>query len=250
MTKRYLYAFSGELLGAGADYMFDVDRQQSVEPQLVVPLTDDRQTELVFLPECPEGFESLSVRAALMSADDQQFALLSKASQLATWEEQNKFCSRCGDPLTMHAQDVARCCDSCGLHAYPKIAPCIIVLVHDGDRFLLAHHARYGHDRKLYSTLAGFIEAGETPEQTVAREVMEEVGLTVTDIEYQLSQAWPFPHQLMLGYFARYKGGDIVPEPGEIHHADWFQADALPEIPPPFTIAGRLIARYIESLQS
>ena len=123
------------------------------------------------------------------------------------------------------------------------------MLVVDGRRILLARNARYRTG--FYSCLAGFIEVGESAEDTVKREVMEEVGVEVENIRYFKSQSWPFPSQLMLGFFADYVSGDIVPEPGEIEEADWYDIDDLPNIPAAnISVAGQLIEHYVRQMQS
>ena len=120
----------------------------------------------------------------------------------------------------------------------------MIVLVHDGDRALLGRHP--GLPEGMYSTLAGFVEPGESAEDTVHREIHEESGVTVEDLRYQGSQSWPFPHSLMLGYLARYRGGELVREEEELEDLAWFRRDALPRIPPPVTIARTLIDAWLE----
>jgi len=137
-------------------------------------------------------------------------------------------------------------CAPCGTTNYPRINACIIVLVTRGEEMLLARNVN--HPSAMYSTLAGFIEAGETPEETLVREVHEEVGVTVGNLRYVQSQSWPFPNQLMLGIFADYEGGDIVCEPTEIADAQWFHPSDLPMIPPPSSVAGQLIKQHIDSL--
>jgi NAD+ diphosphatase len=112
------------------------------------------------------------------------------------------------------------------------------VLVTDGERALLASKAGWG---KRYSLVAGFVEPGETFEECVAREVEEEVGVAVGSMRYVASQAWPFPHQIMVGFIADYAGGDIVLDEAELADARWFPRDALPELPPPFTISRQII---------
>jgi NADH pyrophosphatase NudC (nudix superfamily) len=120
-------------------------------------------------------------------------------------------------------------CDGCGTLAYPRLAPAVIVLVHRDREVLLAQGRSFG--APMYSTLAGFVEPGESLEQCVAREVREEVGVEVTDITYRASQAWPFPHSLMVGFTARWAGGDIDIDESEIVDAHWFPLDELPEHP-------------------
>jgi len=196
------------------------------------------------LNKCTERW---GLRRLLAAADDEEmYGLLSRASQIATWHTNHRFCSRCATALTPHKDDLALECVSCGLVQYPRISPCIIVLVRHEERCLLAHAAHF--DEKRYSTLAGFIEAGESAEAAVAREVMEEVGIKVGNVTYHCSQSWPFPHSLMLGYFADYEAGEIVPDGIEILDAQWFDQNSLPSIPPSFTIARKLIDHFFAGL--
>jgi NAD+ diphosphatase len=139
-------------------------------------------------------------------------------------------------------------CEPCGAVNYPRISPCIIVLVTRGEELLLARNARF--PRPFYSTLAGFIEAGENAEECLRREVREEVGVEVGAVSYFRSQSWPFPNQLMLGFFAEYSAGDIVCEPGEIADARWFHYSALPQVPPESSISGQLIRDYSNRLRA
>jgi NAD+ diphosphatase len=126
---------------------------------------------------------------------------------------------------------------------YPRLAPAVIVAVERDDQLLLANNARF--PRGFYSVLAGFVEAGESLEQTVAREIKEEVGITVSDIRYFGSQPWPFPHSLMIAFQAKYADGEFVLEEAEIADAGWFSADNLPQLPPPLSIARRLIDDFV-----
>ena len=198
----------------------------------------------------PDSFnERWGLRRLLAAAgDEEMYALLSRAAQIATWHMNHRFCSRCATPLTPHEKDLALECSSCGLVQYPRISPCIIVLVRKGQQCLLAHGAQF--TEKRYSTLAGFIEAGETAENAVKREVMEEVGIRVKNVTYHCSQSWPFPHSLMLGFYADYESGEIQPDEEEILDAAWFELDTLPTIPPPFTIARKLIDHFFAEQQA
>ncbi|WP_134586094.1 NAD(+) diphosphatase, partial [Pseudomonas aeruginosa] len=155
----------------------------------------------------------------------------------------NRFCGNCG--TRMQAQDHERVmqCPQCGLHQYPRLSPSMIVLVTRGDEVLLARSPRFVPG--VYSTLAGFVEAGESVEQCVVREVREEVGVEVANLEYIGSQNWPFPHSLMLGFHAEYVSGEIVPQEDEIEDAQWFSLDALPPLPAQRSIARHLIDLYL-----
>ena len=191
-------------------------------------------------------FQKGNLYHILGRVDEQLFALAGRASQLLDWERDHQFCGRCGEEMLVDTQERAMRCNPCGTINYPRIAPCIIVLVTRGEELLLARNANF--PRPMYSTLAGFIEAGETAEETLVREVREEVGVEVRNLEYFQSQSWPFPNQLMLGFFAEYAGGDIVCDLKEIADAGWFHYSDLPMIPPSSSVSGQLIQHYIENL--
>jgi NAD+ diphosphatase len=177
--------------------------------------------------------------------DDQLFALAGRASQILDWERDHRYCGRCGNAMRADGRERAMRCQPCGTITYPRIAPCVIVLVHRGEELLLARNINF--PGRMYSTLAGFIEAGETAEETLVREVREEVGVEVGALRYFKSQSWPFPNQLMLGFFAEYRGGDIVCDPDEIADAGWFHYRDLPMVPPVSSVSGQLIQHYVAS---
>ncbi len=191
-----------------------------------------------------DGYQWLNLRAQLGVVSDEQFQLAGRAMQTLRWHSDHKFCGRCGKPTIKHSRDLAKTCVDCALDFYPRLAPCIITLIVRDDYCLLAHHAK--SREPIFSCLAGFIEMGESPEQTVVREVMEEVSVNVDNIRYVASQPWPFPGQLMLGYFADYVSGDIMPDQTEILIADWFHYQQLPRIPSLATISGRLINAFVQ----
>jgi len=245
----YLWFRGGSLL---ADAQRRVFHRQPPSAELFrLPVSregDSLSLWLCDLPEgetLPEGMSPVPLRALLADSDTAQFAQLSRAAQLHTWHCNHRYCCRCGAPTERHKSDLAAHCERCNYQQYPRISPCIIVLIRHGERCLLAHAAHYGPGR--YSTLAGFIEAGETAEEAVAREVREEVGVEVHNIRYAFSQSWPFPHALMLGFYADYAGGEIQPDGVEILDAQWFDRDQFPDLPPPFTISRRLINGFLES---
>jgi NAD+ diphosphatase len=195
----------------------------------------------------PLQYQKGNLYHILGRVDEQLFALAGRASQLLDWERDHQFCGRCGQRMQVDVDERAMRCDPCGTINYPRIAPCIIVLVTRGEELLLARNANF--PRPMYSTLAGFIEPGETAEETLVREVREEVGVEVRNLRYFQSQSWPFPNQLMLGFFAEYAGGDIVCDLTEIADAQWFHHSDLPMIPPVSSISGQLIQHYIQSLR-
>lgn len=192
----------------------------------------------------PEGYAVSGLRGWLGRVDPDFFYLAGRAKQIAEWNRDHRHCGRCGGLNEDHGEDRAKHCPDCDLTTYPRLSPSIIVLVRDGDKMLLARNARW--PTGMYSTLAGFVEPGESIEQTVHREVEEEVGLRVKNLRYLGSQSWPFPNSLMLGFHADYDGGEIVCQDGEIADARWFHFRELPNVPGGTAISRWLIDAFIE----
>jgi NAD+ diphosphatase len=198
--------------------------------------------------ESPHGLTALHLRELFARVEDELVvSMAARASQTLDWWFGHAYCGRCGTATEAHATEMARACPDCGALHFPRINPAVITLVHRGE-----HEVLLAHDRRFrpgfFALLAGFVEPGETLEHAVAREVREEVGLEVDDIRYFGSQSWPFPSQLMVGFFARYRSGEIRVQEEELTEARWFSLGALPapeDRPPTFSIAGRLIARYL-----
>ena len=189
------------------------------------------------------------LRNLLGRIPDSLFTVCSRSLQLSEWKRNNQFCGVCGKNMKMHETERAMFCECNSVLVYPKISPCIIVLVTKGEELLLAHNKNF--PGTFYSTLAGFIEAGESAESAIHREIFEEVKVRVQNIKYFGSQSWPFPSQLMLGYHAEYLEGEITPDGEEIDLADWFHYKDLPNVPTGnISISGQLIESYIEKLNS
>ena len=183
------------------------------------------------------------LRQFMLQADYPTFRMLSFAEQVAHWDLNHRFCGRCGGCNRQVPGERCLRCPECGLDSYARISPSMIVLVTRGDELLLARSPRFVPG--VYSTLAGFVEPGESAEECVVREVYEEVGIQVGNLQYLGSQGWPFPHSLMLGFHAEYVGGEIVPQPEEIEDARWFAIDQLPPLPMQRSIARYLIDLYV-----
>lgn len=171
------------------------------------------------------------------------FNLAGRALQTIDWDRTHRFCGKCGGQMRVSESDRSRRCDICQLSFYARISPSIIVLVHSDRKVLLARNQRF--PAGLFSTLAGFVEPGESVEVTLSREVKEEVGVEISDFRYCCSQPWPFPNSLMLGFQARYNGGEIRLQEEEIAEAAWFDIEALPVIPGQHAIARWLIDDYL-----
>jgi NAD+ diphosphatase len=175
--------------------------------------------------------------------DEPVWAIAGRAVQVVAWDRAHQFCGRCGQPTEPLADERARRCRQCGLTVHPRLAPAVIVLVERADgRALLARNARFPEG--MYSCVAGFVEPGETLEETVHREVREEVGIEVGDLRYFGSQPWPFPHSLMIGFFAKFASGELVPDGEEIADAAWFSTSDLPALPGEISIARALIEAW------
>ncbi|MDQ6833919.1 MAG: NAD(+) diphosphatase [Chloroflexota bacterium] len=194
--------------------------------------------------EPPEGLRFEGLRTLYGRLPDDLFFLAGRAVQIIAWDRTHQYCGHCGTRTIYHKVDRATECPHCGLVNYPRIAPAVIVAVERGDELLLARNANF--PAAFFSVLAGFVEAGESLEETVRRELREEVRIEVKDIRYFGSQSWPFPNSLMVGFTATYASGEICVDPREVAEAAWFRYDTLPRVPPGLSIARKLIDAFIE----
>lgn len=197
-------------------------------------------------PLPPDTFAE-GLRALYPLLDEPFMGIAGRAIQLVAFDRTNQYCGQCGTRMIDQAHERAKRCPNCGLVNYPRLSPAIIIAVTQrvGGRLqiLLGRNHRFPTGR--YSVLAGYVEPGESLEECAAREVCEEVGVNLRHIRYFGSQPWPFPNSLMIGFTAEYAGGEIKLEESELADARWFTADDLPGIPPPFTIARKLIDWFI-----
>jgi NAD+ diphosphatase len=222
---------------------------------LAVDLSHLPQAEVESLLSADASLQGLRDSAPLLSVDAGN--LLAMASALTTWHHNHQHCGRCGTTTTVRAAGHERHCPNCDYITFPRTDPAVIMLAVDGDRCVLGRQKIW--PAGMYSTLAGFVEPGESLEDAVAREVLEEVGLKTspTSVRYHSSQPWPFPQSVMLGFHVEVPGGGtIVPQPSEIEDAQWFTRDQIrdaremgrrgfPIIPPPVTIARALIDAWL-----
>ncbi len=190
----------------------------------------------------PTGCDWVPIRT-LIGLQHDQATLICRAAALLNWRAKTRFCSKCGSQLHNSTDETARICLSCGTVFYPSLSPAMIVLVKKGEQILLARHRHRNTD--VFTCLAGYVEAGESVEQCVEREVKEESGITVTNICYQESQSWPFPDQLMLAFTAEWKDGELTPQASEINELKWFNYDNLPPIPGKGSVAYKLIMKEL-----
>jgi NAD+ diphosphatase len=165
-----------------------------------------------------------------------------KCAELLYWDRNTKFCGVCGGQMHFHT-DISKRCEMCGKEVWPQLATAVIVLIRRGDEILLARGRNFRSD--FYGLIAGFVETGETLEEAVKREVMEETGLTIKNIRYFDSQPWPYPSGLMVGFIADYESGDIHVQREELQKAGWFNRTNLPKLPEKLSIARRLIDHWL-----
>ena len=165
-----------------------------------------------------------------------------KCAEHLYWARNTKFCGVCGGQMHFHT-DISKRCEMCGKEVWPQLATAVIVLIRRGDEILLARGRNFRSD--FYGLIAGFVETGETLEEAVKREVMEETGITIRNIRYFDSQPWPYPSGLMVGFTADYESGEIHVQREELKKAGWFQRTNLPKLPEKLSIARRLIDHWL-----
>lgn len=195
----------------------------------------------------PSGVGFRTLRSLLFEFDDTMIGIAGRAFQIMEWDRTHQYCGACGAQTQALREERARQCTQCGLLFYPRISPVAMVLVTRGRQLLLARKPGYAPGR--YTVVTGFVEAGETLEQAVARETREEVGVEVRDIRYFACQPWPFPHSLVVAFSAEYAGGELRADGVEIEDARWFDAEHLPDLPEPVHVSRQLIDATLARLK-
>ncbi|MHB1394498.1 MAG: NAD(+) diphosphatase [Clostridia bacterium] len=195
----------------------------------------------------PDGLEFLGLRQLHEQIDKSMLQAAFRAVQIVTWDETHRFCGVCGETTVKMADEHAKVCPKCGHISYPRLSPAVIVAVTKGDKLLLARNKNFVSG--LYSVLAGFVEAGETLEECVKREIREEAGIEVKNIKYFGSQSWPFPNSYMLAFTAEHENGEIQIDEDEIAEARWFSPEEIPNIPGKLSISRKLIDWFLEKYQ-
>lgn len=191
----------------------------------------------------PAGLELLGLRALILEGDETAAAVAGQAFQILEWARTHRHCGSCGAPTLPHAADRAVECPECRLVFYPRISPVVMGLVyrHNGSNGEILLTRKPGYAPGRYTVVAGFVEAGESLEHCLAREVMEEVGVTIRNPRYFGSQPWPFPNSLVMAFSAEWAGGEARPDLTELEEVRWFSIDALPDLPEPVHISRQLI---------
>ena len=209
--------------------------------------TDCFVAELDGAPQPPPTMQFRGLRSLFGIIEDDLFSLAGRAMQIIHWHREHRFCGKCASPMVDRRTELARKCPNCDFISYPRLSPAVIMSVVHEDTILLARSPRFPSG--MYSTLAGFVEPGETLEEAVEREVREEVAVNVADIRYVASQPWPFPHSLMIGFSSNYAGGEISIDNVEIEDAGWFSVHNLPLLPSKISIARLLIENFINTIK-
>lgn len=199
----------------------------------------------------PDTGEFIDLRTVAAGMDPQHASILAHARGLLHWRSRHRFCGICGAVCEPQSAGNVMACTGCHTHHFPRTDPAVIMLVHQGDRVLLGHSTRFPNS-VMYSTLAGFVEPGESLEEAVAREVHEEVGVRVGAVRYHSSQPWPFPGSIMLGFYADALTEEITIDEHELRDARWFTRAELADpkahgfaLPRGDSIARRLIEDWM-----
>ncbi|MBT3805936.1 MAG: NAD(+) diphosphatase [Desulfobacula sp.] len=195
------------------------------------------------------GLKPINIRAIYEKIDSLFWQVAGYARQIHDWNLNFQYCGRCGRKTERKEDEHVRICSHCNLTNYPRISPATIIAVVKENQILLARGVNFPN-KKMFSVLAGFVEPAETLEECVKREVFEETGIIVKNIQYFKSQSWPFPDSLMIGFIAEYKSGEILIDKKEIEEAAWFSPDKLPLVPSRYTIARELIDWFVAGSDS
>ena len=218
-------------LGRNAQYL----GHRGPVPWYAIEVPDDQPV--------PEGRAYSGVRELVGLIPDEDLAIAGLALGIIDYDRNTRFCGRCGTATAPAGTERAKVCPSCHRVIYPRLSPAVIVLVRNNNSALMIRGK--GAVPGRYSLIAGFVEPGETIEHAVHREVHEEAGITIKNIQYRASEPWPFPDSLMLGFVADYDGGEIAPDGIEIESAAWFDRDHLPDLPPKLSITRALIDDWV-----
>ena len=252
--KRFYFVFCKEelLLEKTADGSYTIPCQEE-PPVEVKPWTNvmnitpiDGVEVKTFRVDNPvaesERYVMCGLRKSYYQLPRQLYLVAGKCQELLYWDQNTKYCGICGAPMRMDT-DISKKCTECGKEVWPQLATAVIVLIHRGDEVLLVRAKNFRTD--FYGLVAGFVETGETLEEAVAREAMEETGVTITNIRYFGSQPWPYPCGLMVGFHADYVSGEIHLQRSEIAKGGWFRRDNLPTIPEKLSIARMLLDDWL-----
>lgn len=227
-------------------YRIPTEPPTELKPWTTVMNVDEEKAYRIDLPLLGnENYEMCGLRQSYYKLSEEEYLKAGKCHELLYWDQNTKYCGVCGGLMKFHT-DISKRCEHCGKEVWPQLATAVIVLVRKGDEVLLVHANNFRTD--FYGLVAGFVETGETLEEAVHREVMEETGLHIKNLKYFASQPWPYPCGLMVGFTADYDGGKIHLQRSELSKGAWFDKDHLPHIPEKLSIARHLIDDWLEHI--
>ena len=256
MMKKYYFVFCKDdvLLMPLDDGSFTIPCQEEPPTEVkpwthlmnISPMADGTEvvTYRIEMPPINSKLQPSPLRQSYYKLPRELYLKAGKCQELLYWDSNTKYCGVCGAPMRMDT-DISKKCTECGKEIWPQLATAVIVLIHRGDEVLLVRAKNFRTD--FYGLVAGFVETGETLEEAVAREAMEETGVTITNIRYFGSQPWPYPCGLMVGFHADYVSGEIHLQRSEIAKGGWFTRDNLPTIPEKLSIARMLLDDWLEN---
>ena len=219
---------------------------KSIHVMDIAPMADGTPVKTFHIAAPLSGhsqYEMCGLRDSYYKLSTELYLKAGKCHELLYWDRNTKFCGACGTPLKMHT-GISKRCSNCGKEVWPQLATAIIVLIRRGDEILLVHAKNFKAD--FFGLVAGFVETGETLEQAVHREVMEETGISIDHLTYFGSQPWPYPSGLMVGFSANYVSGEIHLQQEELSKGGWFTKDNLPPIPEKLSIARMMIDNWLD----
>lgn len=224
-------------------HIMDVSPMDDGAPVKTFNIEDPDHIEVLDEGLKAHGYEFIGLRPSFYHLPNDLYLKAGKCQELLYWDHNTQFCGVCGAPMKMHT-DISKRCTQCGKEVWPQLATAIIVLIHRGDEVLLVHAKNFKTD--FFGLVAGFVETGETLEQAVHREVMEETGLTINNLRYFGSQPWPYPCGLMVGFNADYVEGEVHLQRSELSKGSWFRYDDLPRIPQRLSIARMILDDWLK----
>lgn len=245
--RYFVFCQSDLVLEKATDgYRIPTEPPTELKPWTTVMNVDGEKAYRIDLPLLGnESYEMCGLRQSYYKLSEEEYLKAGKCHELLYWDQNTKYCGVCGGLMRFHT-DISKRCEHCGKEVWPQLATAVIVLVRKGDEVLLVHANNFRTD--FYGLVAGFVETGETLEEAVHREVMEETGLHIKNLKYFASQPWPYPCGLMVGFTADYDGGKIHLQRSELSKGAWFDKDHLPHIPEKLSIARHLIDDWLEHI--
>ena len=250
--NRYIFNHGALLLERRADGGYALPNDNTVELDAELPVQHwGGETfvaaEMAAGSELPETLELIPLRATYALLPLHVYRLAEKARELLDWNRETLHCGHCG-ALQEFRSPISKFCPQCKTETWPKLSPACIVLIERGEELLLVQSRDF--KREFFGLVAGFVETGESLEECVRREVKEETQIEIKNIRYFGSQPWPFPRNLMIGFWAEYAGGELSLQDAELRKGGWFHRDALPAIPERPSIARQMIDAWLKDKHS